>query len=199
MNSMEIPTQYTKSWFVRNILLWKTLLVPLATYPIRALEIGVFEGMSTTWLQENVLTHPDSCSTWVDPFCFAREYETSDIDFPSVKERFLHNTERFASAGKLSGHVGKSGDVLRKLDAAKKFDLIYIDGSHEAADCLEDMVLAWPLLETNGLMGVDDYLWEMFPDEPTRHPALAIDAFLAVMSGRYREVHRGYQVWIQKL
>ena len=45
---------------------------------------------------------------------------------------------------------------------------------------------------------VDDYGWRVFP-EPERAPALAVDAFLGVMRGRFEEVHRGYQVWVRKV
>jgi hypothetical protein len=76
--------------------------------------------------------------------------------------------------------------------------LIYVDGSHEAADVLADAVLAWPLLAPGGLLGFDDYKWQKFP-EPERCPGVAIDGFLAAMRGRYRELHRGYQVWVQKV
>lgn len=81
--------------------------------------------------------------------------------------------------------------------AGEWFDLIYIDGSHEAADVLADAVLAWPLLKPGGLLGFDDYGWRVFP-EPERRPAPAVDAFLTCLRGWYEPVHRGYQVWVKK-
>ena len=48
------------------------------------------------------------------------------------------------------------------------FDLIYIDGSHTAADVLTDAVLAFQLLRVGGVMIFDDYLWSM-------EPALSVD------------------------
>ena len=44
----------------------------------------------------------------------------------------------------------------------------------------------------------DDYLWDGM-DEELELPKPGIDAFLAAISGQYREVHRGYQLAIAKL
>ena len=38
----------------------------------------------------------------------------------------------------------------------QKYDIIYIDGSHEARDVLEDAVLAYRLLKIGGLLIFDD-------------------------------------------
>jgi len=79
----------------------------------------------------------------------------------------------------------------------ERFDLVYIDGSHEAADVLADAVLAWPLLKPGGLLGFDGYTWQTLP-ESERRPVPAIDAFLTAMRGRYQEVYRGHQLWVRR-
>ena len=63
------------------------------------------------------------------------------------------------------------------------FDLVYIDGSHQAPDVLTDAVLAFQLLKVGGVMIFDDYLWSM--DRPGTQDVLmmpkpAIDAFLNI-------------------
>jgi predicted O-methyltransferase YrrM len=187
------PTQgFTQDWFTYNVPVWERVLVPLAGRPVHALEIGVFEGRSTVWLLEHVLTHPEATLTWVDTFAGGADH--TGMDLGGLEQRFRANTERFGA--KLSGHVGLSQDVLRGM-TGERFDLIYVDGSHEAPDVLADAVLAWPLLRPGGLMGFDDYEWRAFP-QPERCPALAIDAFLSVMRGHFEEVHRGYQLWVKK-
>ena len=187
----ERPT-FSVDWFTRHIPLWSRLLAPLAGQPVEALEIGVFEGRSTVWLLENVLTHPDARLTWVDTFAGSPEHARMDLG--GLESRFRGNVARFA--GKASGHVGRSADVLPGLPR-DRFDFIHVDGSHEAPDVLADAVLAWPLLKVGGVMAFDDYAWREFP-EPERLPGPAIDAFLAVMKGRFEEVHRGYQLWVRK-
>jgi predicted O-methyltransferase YrrM len=186
------PDGFTQDWFTAHVPVWEQILAPLVGKPAHALEIGVFEGRATTWLLDRVLTHPDSTLTWVDTFAGGAEHPSADLG--GLETRFRANTARFGD--RVSGHVGRSADELRGMTGAR-FDLVYIDGSHEAADVLADAVLAWPLVKPGGLVGFDDYAWRVFP-EPQRCPALAVDAFLSVMRGRFEEVHRGYQVWVRK-
>jgi predicted O-methyltransferase YrrM len=188
-----LPTEgYTEDWFSYNVPVWERVLAPLIGKPVQALEIGVFEGRSSVWLLEHVLTHVDSTLTWIDTFQGGSDHV--GMNLTGLETRFRANTVPFGK--RVNGHVGRSQDVLRTI-SGERFDLVYIDGSHEAPDVLTDAVLAWPLLKPGGLMGFDDYGWRG-PPEPQRCPALAVDAFLDVMRGCHSELHRGYQVWVQK-
>lgn len=184
---------FTEDWFSYNTPVWERVLAPLVGRPVHALEVGVFEGRSTIWLLDHVLTHPEASVTWVDTFAGGADH--AGMDLANLETRFRANTARFGD--KVRGRVGRSADVLRAM-TGEQFDLVYIDGSHEAADVLEDAVLAWPLLKPDGLLGFDDYGWRKFP-EAERCPAAGVDGFLGAMRGRFVEVHRGYQVWIRKL
>lgn len=184
---------FTTDWFSAHIPMLERVLAPLAGKPAHALEVGVFEGRSTVWLLDHILTHPAATLTWIDTFAGSAEH--TGMNLAALEQRFRANVARFGV--KVSGYVGKSQDVLRLL-TGERFDLIYIDGSHEAPDVLADAVLAWPLLKPGGLLGFDDYTWQVFP-EPERCPGLAINAFLTVMRGRYEGLHRGHQVWIRKI
>lgn len=183
---------FTQDWFTDHIPLWEKVLAPLVGKPVRALEVGVFEGRSTVWLLDHVLTDPGATLTWIDTFAGGSDH--TGLDLSGLEQRFRANTARFGA--KLGGHVGRSQEVLRGM-AGEPFDLIYIDASHEAADVLADAVLAWPLLKPGGLLGFDDYGWRGHPD-PARCPALGIDGFLGAMRGRYEELHRGHQVWVRR-
>ncbi len=78
------------------------------------------------------------------------------------------------------------------------FDIIYVDGSHRAADVLLDAALSWRLLKQGGLMIFDDYLWR--PDKPAaQRPQVAIDLFLAMQASRLRVIHHSYQVVVQRM
>ena len=146
---------FTQDWFSYHIPLWKRVLEPFVAKPIRALEIGVFEGRSAVWLLDHVLTHPESTFTWIDPFIGPTH--RVGIDHPNdLEARFRNNIGRFG--GKTQGYVGRSQEVLREFSSVR-FDLIYIDGAHFAPDVLADAVLSWPLLRSGGLMGFDDYGW----------------------------------------
>ncbi len=185
---------FTQDWFSYHIPLWKRVLEPFVAKPIRALEIGVFEGRSAVWLLDHVLTHPESTFTWIDPFIGPTH--RVGIDHPNdLEARFRNNIGRFG--GKTQGYVGRSQEVLREFSSVR-FDLIYIDGAHFAPDVLADAVLSWPLLRSGGLMGFDDYGWRPWA-KLQKSPALAVDVFMAVMAGQFEVVHRGYQVWLRKL
>jgi len=156
------------------------------------LEIGVFEGRSTQWLMENVLTHPASTLIYIDTFAGGVMHK--GLNLSDLESRFLANTAPYRN--KLIARKGRSDAMLRDLPH-DHFDYISIDGSHEAADVLSDAVLSWPLLKTGGLICFDDYEWWIDP-APERSPKLAIDAFLNVMRSQCEVVRKGYQVWVRK-
>src|SRR5437764_7667049 len=111
---------------------WQDLLADLRGRPgLRVLEIGSYEGRSTVWFLQNVLTHPTAAITCVDPFLW-REDEM----------RFDHNLRVAGGADKVTKRKGPSQSVLPSLPR-ESFDLIYVDGSHAAADVLLDGVLSW--------------------------------------------------------
>lgn len=187
--------EYTQDWFSHNIpVLTEILVKEFSERKTRLLEIGVFEGRSTVWFLENVLTHRKSKLTWIDSFTPMEEHK--DIDMHLVRRMFHANTREFGY--KLTGFIGSSKHELRSIYPSK-FDIIYIDGSHDPESVLFDAVLSWPLLTIGGLMGFDDYEWPMYKDEPTKHPKTAIDAFLNVMQGKYELIHKDYQVWIKRI
>ncbi|OWK38609.1 class I SAM-dependent methyltransferase [Fimbriiglobus ruber] len=183
---------FTEDWFSYNVPVWERILAPFKGRPVSALEIGVFEGRSTVWFLDHVLTHPEATLTWVDTFGGGAEHMAMDLN--GLEARFRANAARFGA--KVCGHVGRSQDVLRGMKG-EPFDLVYVDGSHEAADVLADAVLAWPLLKVGGVLGFDDYGWKGMP-EAVQRPAMAVDAFLGCMKGKFEEIHRGYQVWVRK-
>jgi hypothetical protein len=85
--------------------------------------------------------------------------------------------------------------VLRGLSGP--FDLVYVDGSHRAADVLADAVLSWPLLKNGGIMLFDDYLWQQDP-RPEHCPRLGIDSFLRWQRGWFDVLLAQYQGAVRK-
>ena len=137
---------FTKDWFSINVPVLEKLLVPLHNMPLRILEIGCYEGRSTIWFLENVLLHPMSSITCIDPL---EDVSLRHTFFKNVINTFGNKTELF---------LGKSGDVL-KYDSiiSRKYDVIYIDGDHRACSVMEDAVLSFPLLKEGGIMIFDDF------------------------------------------
>jgi predicted O-methyltransferase YrrM len=121
-----------------------------------------------------------------------------------AERRFDHNT-RLALA-KVSNKVTlrkikqNSRDALARFlatDPIEQFDLIFIDGSHEAPDVLADSVLAFPLLRVGGTLIFDDYIWsDQKPQQrdPLRMPKPAIDAFVNIYQ-RKIEFYQYLPLW----
>lgn len=187
--------EFTYDWFSPNIPFLTEMLQPIAHKSGKlALEIGCFEGRSTIWFMENVFDN-DSSITCIDNFKGGKDQLSAGVQLEGVEERFRRNTARFGGFVRLL--------VLDSLDALQKvwhpsYDFIYIDGSHLAADVLQDAVLSWPLLSKGGTMIFDDYGWGK--DRPeTERPQLGIDSFVSAYRDRLEVIGKGYQLAIKKI
>lgn len=190
---------YTADWFSNNIENWKK---DLAKYKgvsgLNVLEIGCFEGKATVWLGNFI---GDSFHyTVVDTFEGSIEHKDLNFSFSGVYSRFRENIKEIEHKGQINTYADISINYLshRRESAANSFDIIYIDGSHMAADVLTDAVLAFPMLKKGGVMIFDDYEWLAYP-EPYKTPKVAIDSFLACFETEYRLVRKEYQVVIEKI
>jgi hypothetical protein len=178
--------RFTKDWFSDNIPQWNRFLEPFrGRSNLNYLEVGVFEGRATVWMVENILSDPSSRITALDVFP------------QDLQDRFEANVVAAGFHGELTTIVGPSQETLRQLQP-NSYDIIYIDGSHQADDVLVDVVLSWPLLRQRGILIFDDYQWK--PELPPElRPRPAIDAFVTVFRREIEVVDRGYQLMIRKL
>ena len=145
--------RFGEDWFSHHTPHWSVLLAPFAGRPdVHYLEVGLWEGRSFFWVLDHVLTHPTSTATGIDIV---------------LGETLQENLARSGAAERVTLIRGASQAELRKLPA-RRYDVIYIDGSHTADDVLEDMVLSWRLLAPSGLMILDDYGWTGAGDWPDR-------------------------------
>jgi predicted O-methyltransferase YrrM len=163
---------------------------------LQFLEIGVYEGRSTVWFLDHVLTGKNCLMVCVEP------------DMTSNGERNLsHHKNVFI-------HREYSETALPKfIIAGAKFDFIYVDGDHNAQGVLHDIVLSWKLLKVGGILLMDDYEMEAvdpwhyashaemtkYPRINFRHPHVAIDAFLSIYRGMYEKVFDNFQIGVRKI
>ncbi len=164
------------------------------------LEIGSYEGKSTTWFLDNLLLSKDSTITCVDPWMnFSQDSNSfnsynADVtqwSLEKIKEVFLHNILQSGQSDKVIIHQSLSHEALPILITQKKFyDLIYIDGNHTAPFVLTDSVMSWLLLKKGGMIIFDDYYWGSYETEKTLTPKLSIDSFIEVYKD-YLEVLSG--------
>lgn len=176
-------TRRWQTWEPGRELLFRKFLGDFRDRPARFLEIGSFEGASAVWMLRTILTHPDSRLTCVDN------------DKLGCGKRLEANLAASDHAPKATIHWIDSHDV-RKHVPDDHFDFVYVDGSHAAANVLFDVVNAYLICRPGGLVGCDDYLFELPEDGSVPKPA--IDAFLKLMGDRVEIVHSGYQLWFRK-
>ena len=184
---------FTQDWFSGNIPVWTHHLASFKDKPnLRVLEIGSFEGLSATWLCNNILTHPTSTLYCVDTWEGSAEHK----DLPNLhqlKDRFQSNLHAQISSMKLIPVQGKSAVMLLTdpvLSKPESFDLIYVDGSHETPDVLMDAILSLQRLKTGAIGIFDDY-----GHGPVK---VAVDAVLGLYPTKYQRLHEGWQLIIMK-
>ena len=163
---------------------------------LKFLEIGCFEGRATCWLLENILTAPSSKIHAIDTFEGSIEHSDEKLDLHSLEDVFRGNIEPFKD--KVIVWKGYSQDILRKFEPNTRFDFIYVDGSHQAPDVLEDAVLAFRLLSKDGIMIFGDYKWAKY-DDRHMNPGMGIDAFISTFGNQLEVLLREYQVIIRKI
>ena len=170
---------------------------PFLDRPIRVLEVGAYEGGSTTFFQRYLLAHERSSllavDTWrdtSDPEAYAADGSAAAAPGAATLDRFRRNVAAAANARKVTALRGDSATVLARLvDQRRKFDFVYVDGSHRASEVLVDVALAWRLLRSDGggVMLLDDYGFKALPGAPRLDPADAATGEMAC-AARVREV-----------
>lgn len=131
------------------------------------LEVGSYKGLSASALgQSGRLVCVDTFIGGGD----LPDHDSFDEFVRAMETMDLHPTV-------LSGD---SKEVLPRLvRGLSRFRLIFLDGSHVYMDVLSDLENSWPMLSTNGILVVDDYV--TFPDVKR-----ALDQFVEELSRMLR-------------
>ena len=192
MDLDETDYEFTQDWFSNRIPQWGEWFAPYRGKVdphakreriSRGIEIGVFEGRSAVWFLENILTAYESRLFAIDTFAGAADQIAAGLDCSKMRKTFEKNMRKFKDKVRIFAEPSQT--ALLKLHG--KFDFVYIDGSHTAADVLTDAILSWRLLEIGGTMVFDDYAWRQ-AEEPHECPYPAIDAFLYCFNGKYERL-----------
>jgi len=173
------------------------------------LEIGCFEGRSTCFFIESLGAKGLEKLVCVDSWKGGSEHVQAKEDMSLVQARFFSNVKIALSRvnPQLPVIVMKSDSVtaLTKLvsDQAYRnsFELIYIDGSHEATDVMADAVLSFHLSRIGGLLIFDDYTWCQSFDQGKDlcySPKTAIDAFVNIFFRKIEVMYCSHKTWIVK-
>ena len=124
--------------------------------PLKYLEIGAFYGANLLSVAQTYGAHPNAELHCIDPWCDYSEYPEYKGEIESIYGAFKRNIKNNGIEDKVKVHRGFSHEEIPKLQD-KYFDLIYVDGNHEAKFVLEDAVLAFRKLVDGGWMIFDDW------------------------------------------
>lgn len=207
MSTSNTSYQYSTDWFSHNIQNLAKIFQDLK--PIRILEVGSFEGRSTSFFIEEALKYQPS----VEIYCldtWQGGLEHAELNMMSVEERSNHNialtAERFPQSKIVKYKAGSHEGMMNLLvqNGNNIFDFIYIDGSHEAPDVLLDALLAHKLVRKEGIIAFDDYCWSPDPITQQHHYTLVKPAVDHYVNTYQRKVHvmQGlplYQLYVMKL
>lgn len=208
MNGTPTPAyEFTNDWFGQNIPIWD-LLIPRFN-PKKFLEIGAYEGRATCHIIQKFTQLNSIDIHCIDTWEGGIEHDRSTMS--DVERRFDNNIALAQASAQNAAHVTKhkkfSNLALADLIASGqslKFDVVYVDGSHQAPDVLIDCVMSFQLLRAGGLMIFDDYIWTMEAmgkQDAFNMPKPAIDAFLNIFQ-RKMQIVRGtpiYQLYAAKV
>ncbi len=191
--------EFTEDWFSENnpekvVRQFDEFLSEFKDKPCMFLEIGSFEGMSTIWMLENILTEESS-----QIFCIDAWAEWTGDAFV----RFVSNINKTGLKDKVHIVKGDSSEELRVFPK-EYFDFIYIDGNHDEKAVIKDAIGSFRILKKGGIIAFDDYLLGIsYPNSPgskamNGSTKKAIDYFLDVFQDELEIIHKDYQVWIKK-
>lgn len=123
---------------------------------INILEIGCFEGLSSVFFADNFIDNDSSTLTLVDPFSTIADNDHTKYNLLEAEKNFDYNLSICKNKNKIDIQKITSDKFFE--NNKKKFDFIYIDGSHECEQIKKDMDNAYKILNEKGIMWMDDYL-----------------------------------------
>ena len=156
----------TTDFFSINAYYWKKFLRTLPEN-FKYLEIGSLEGNSALFIINNFKVKKVVCvDIWEDEN-FKEEqhknfnnYKKNINEFSNIVETFKGTSDAF---------------FLKQKD---KYDVIYIDGSHETDQVYKDIKNSWNILNVNGILICDDYFYGNIYKNPDNVPSIAINKFV---------------------
>lgn len=164
----------------------------------KILEVGTYTGKTISKIAD---IFPNAECFAIDnwkldetEFEVCRNFAGVFFTIEDVRNTFFENTK-----GKnITLIEGDSTIILRNLvEKQYKFNFIYIDGSHTSLDTIIDLVLSWMLLEKEGILAIDDYLYTP-PGHSEDTPRIAVDYFMSKFSEEYIIINSGYRMFLQK-
>tara|TARA_B100000902_G_scaffold228508_1_gene216924 strand:+ start:3722 stop:4444 length:723 start_codon:yes stop_codon:yes gene_type:complete len=132
---------FTRNYFKHNPSIWYEVFKQnnYLNKKVDILEIGSFEGMSLIFFEKILNIN-----------------QIFSIDIKENKN-FLENTKSIKNIK----YFNSSSDDFFQKNMSKKFDIIYVDGSHYFDDVYNDLINSEKILKENGILIIDDLLLDL--------------------------------------
>tara|TARA_B100001057_G_scaffold237399_1_gene237775 strand:+ start:1093 stop:1809 length:717 start_codon:yes stop_codon:yes gene_type:complete len=159
----------TTDYFSINAYYWNSI-IKKNFKDFSYLEVGSWEGNSALYILKNFNTKRVVC---VDIWDLHNDkFKKEHLE---RYKNFKHNLNEFEQD---FSFFKNTSDIFFKNNK-ENFDLIYIDGSHEARQVYKDLLNSWNCLNENGMIICDDYFYgDLYSNENKDIPAVSINKFL---------------------
>jgi predicted O-methyltransferase YrrM len=182
--------KFTTDWFSEYTYHWLNIFLRYVDInkKFNILEIGSFEGRSTLFFLN---LFKNSTITSVDTFKGSDEHNNMQIN--KIESNFDYNVNNYKN--RLIKFKGTSKKFF-SFNKVKKYNIVYIDGSHKFDDVYFDACKAYKNMAIGGIIIFDDYLWNYYKNYK-KNPCCAINVFLKRNKHKLLSVY--HQVIIQKI
>ena len=166
---------------------------------VNILEIGTYTGVSIIHLLNLI---PNSYATVIDTWKNYDECQLMEnMDRNQVEQSFYRNIKTKNLENRIETLKGDSSEMLMKLlrkNDKVNFDFIYVDGSHKCLDCYSDLVLSWELLNTGGILVIDDVPYNK-ENGVLESPYEGVIHFLKKYENKYKVLKNNYRLFLEKI
>lgn len=160
---------------------------------ISILHLGAYTGHGTRWLLEHVNGKSTDVDTWEGSKSSEGHLDSHDDFYNNEVEKLY---DEVVSGLPVTKFKGTTSEFFAQNKAT--FDFIYIDASHKKKDVASDLEESWKILNPEGIIACDDYLWEIDQD-PELIPHYAIKEFSDAHMAEIEVLVDGYQYWFKKI
>jgi predicted O-methyltransferase YrrM len=109
-----------------------------------------------------------------------------------ARSRLMWVSTIFVFGERFDSNLADFGERVEKIKSAssrglapliteeRRFDLVYIDGSHHSADVQADAMLSWPMIQGGGVVIFDDYLSQRDRPPQARNRYISVSAYQSI-------------------
>jgi predicted O-methyltransferase YrrM len=163
---------------------------------IKILHLGAYTGHGTKWMLERMNGSCIDVDTWAGSTGDDGHLDKHEEFYDSRVEKLYDEQTAGLNTIKFKG---TTADFFKQNN--QNFDFIYIDASHKKSDVAADLNESFKLLNINGIIACDDYLWNVENLTISRDliPHEAINEFIENHKEKIEILANNYQLWFKKI